>query len=378
MADTLDRAAQAARFFCALKVCRKLYDRMRVNADREKNVQDSPDFQGRELTPGIISASRSTDIPAFYAEWFMRRLREGYVRWRNPFNQQDFRIDLRAAGGIVFWTKNAKPLLPYLEEIHDRGYDFYFQFTVNDYEAEGYEPRVPPLAERIETFAALSRRWGSERVVWRYDPICLAEGLDADGVMERIRRVGDALAPYTRQLVFSFVDVGAYAKVQRNVKRQQELLLREPSFDEQDRLGEMIAAYAASRQLTPATCGERRSFARYGIDPNKCVDGDLFARICRPGNVKLQRHLGIRLDQHVLGVPQRLETLLRKDKGQRTECGCVESKDIGMYNTCGHMCVYCYANTSVAVVEKNRARHQLDADGIIPLPERGETPEGDV
>lgn len=344
-------------------------------------MQDSPDFHGRVLTPGIISASRSTDIPAFYAEWFMRRLREGYVRWRNPFNQQDFCIDLRAAGGIVFWTKNARPLLPYLEEIHDRGYDFYFQFTVNDYEAEGYEPRVPPLAERIETFVALSHRWGRERVVWRYDPICLAEGLDVDGVMERIRRVGDALAPHTRQLVFSFVDVGAYAKVQRNIKLQHGPLLREPSFDEQDRLAEMIAAYAASRQLTPATCGERRSFARYGIKPNKCVDGDLLARICRPDNMKLQRHLGIRLDQHVLGVPQRLETLLRKDlrkdKGQRTACGCVESKDIGMYNTCGHMCVYCYANTSVAVVERNKARHRLDANGIIPLPDNGEPSQGD-
>ena len=169
----------------------------------------------------IISASRRTDIPAFYSQWFFNRIKEGYVLVPNPFNPKMIsKVSLHPAvvDCIVFWTKNAKPLLPYLEEIHDRGYDFYFQFTVNDYEAEGYEPRVPPLAERIETFAALSRRWGPERVVWRYDPICLAEGLDADGVMERIRRVGDALAPYTRQLVFSFVDVGAYAMVQRNVK----------------------------------------------------------------------------------------------------------------------------------------------------------------
>lgn len=299
----------------------------------------------------------------------MRRIREGYVRWRSPFNQHEFRVDFRNVGGVVFWSKNATPLFPYLDEISRKGYDYYFQLTVNDYESEGFEPNVPLLLDRIEAFKALSRKLGPDRVVWRFDPICLAEGLGVKDVLKRIARVGDELSSYTRQLVVSFVDVSVYAKVQRNIRNFKGAILREPTTQEQDELAGRISEYAQSRGLIASACGERRSFAHLGLKANRCIDGDLFAQICRPENVRLQQHLGIRVDQHSFFVPAKREVTLCKDKGQRKECGCVESKDIGMYNTCGHMCVYCYANASAALVEKNRAKHRVDDDGIIP---RGE------
>lgn len=319
--------------------------------------------------PVIISASRSTDIPAYYSEWFIHRLRAGVIRWKNPFNQKDVYVNLQGVGGAVFWSKNPEPMLKYVDEIHNRCVDFYFQFTVNDYENEGFEPRVPPLYERVETFRRLSRKIGKERVIWRFDPICLTDTLSVDRVMDRLARIGDMLSGFTEQLVVSFVDVNAYLKVQRNIRNFKGAILREPTTQEQDELAGRISEYAQSRGLIASACGERRSFAHLGLKANRCIDGDLFAQICRPENVRLQQHLGVRVDQHSFLVPAKREVTLCKDKGQRKECGCVESKDIGMYNTCGHMCVYCYANASAALVEKNRAKHRVDDDGIIP---RGE------
>jgi len=316
--------------------------------------------------PAIISASRSTDIPAFYAEWFMKRLREGYVVWKNPFNQKKSCISFKNAGGIVFWTKNPKPLMPFLDEVSELGYDYYFQFTVNDYESEGFEPNVPPLDERIETFRSLSQKLGKERVIWRFDPICLTRELDVEGIMARLRSIGERLKGYTEQLVISFVDVHAYTKVQRNIKTADGFCLREPSMEEQDELARRISSYAKEIGVSPSACGERRSFAHFGILPNKCIDGELFKRICQKGNIKLQKHLGTYIDQYSLLSPQKKDVPLCKDKGQRKECGCVESKDIGMYNTCNHMCVYCYANTSQRVVEKNRVLHDVNGESLIP------------
>lgn len=321
------------------------------------------------MAPGIISVSRSTDIPAFYAEWFMRRIEDGYVRWVNPFNRKDVYVSFARVGGIVFWTKDPRPLFPYLDALTERGFDYYFQFTLNDYEAESFEPRVPPLFERIEAFKELSRRLGRCRVVWRFDPICLTANIDVAVIMQRLARVGDEVSGFTEQLVVSFVDVQQYAKVQRNVQSGGRALLRESANSEQDELAGLIAEYGRSRGLAVSVCGERRNFEALGLRVGRCVDGDLFAQICRPENVRLQQHLGIRVDQHSFLVPAKREVTLCKDKGQRKECGCVESKDIGMYNTCGHMCVYCYANASAALVEKNRAKHRVDDDGIIP---RGE------
>ena len=127
--------------------------------------------------PVIISASRSTDIPAFHAQWFIDRLKAGYVVWVNPFNRQPMVVSFKNTKVVVFWSKNPQPIIPYLKELDDRGIHYYFHFTLNDYEQEGFEPNVPPLRERIETFKSLSGRIGKEKVIWRFDPLIVTPTL---------------------------------------------------------------------------------------------------------------------------------------------------------------------------------------------------------
>jgi len=317
------------------------------------------------MHPIILSASRSTDIPAFYSEWFINRLRAGFLNWKNPFNQKVSTINLSKVAGAVFWSKNPRPLIPYLTEIDSRNIDYYFQFTINDYEDVGYEPRVPPLNERLQTFAELSSRLGKKRVVWRFDPVCISDDVTPDSILQRLARLSETIGPLTERLVVSFVDVEAYRKVQNNIKRLDGVMLREPTVEEQDYLAEGISDIAKNHGLQATACGESRSFAKFGIQPAKCIDGALFADICSPKNFALQQYLGINKAQGSLLAYAPMELKVRKDKGQRDVCGCIESKDIGMYNTCGHMCVYCYANNSVKVVEKNLALHDPSAEGII-------------
>lgn len=316
--------------------------------------------------PVILSASRSTDIPAFYSEWLVNRLRAGFLNWRNPFNQKLSRVDLTKVAGAVFWSKDPSPLIPYINEIEAKNIDFYFQFTINDYEDTGYEPRVPPLAQRLETFKELSQRLGKKRVIWRFDPICISDAVSAESILVRLDRLAEILGPLTERLVVSFVDVEAYKKVQRNIRRIDSILLREPTQNEQDFLAAGIAKIAKQYGVQASACGESRSYTAYGIPPAKCIDGALFAEICSPRNFALQQHLGINKSQGSLLPLAPFELKVRKDKGQRDVCGCIESKDVGMYNTCGHMCVYCYANHSPKVVEKNMILHNPTADSIIP------------
>ena len=155
----------------------------------------------------IISASRRTDIPAFYAEWFFRRLEAGYCAWVNPFNQKKMYVSFKNCRVVVFWSKNPEPILPYLHKLDERGIHYYFQFTLNDYEQEGFEPNVPELERRIETFRKLSGMIGKERVIWRFDPLIVTPSLSTDMLLARIERIGDSLKGCTEKLVFSFVDV---------------------------------------------------------------------------------------------------------------------------------------------------------------------------
>lgn len=162
--------------------------------------------------PLIISASRATDIPAFYTDWFFRRLEKGYVRWRNPFSGQDSYVSFCNTRFIVFWSKNPVSLLPYLPTLKERGIGCYIQYTLNDYETEGLEPNVPPLQQRIETFRRLVDALGTEAVVWRFDPLILTDKIDIDTLLEKIARIADALVSYTDKLVFSFADIESYKK----------------------------------------------------------------------------------------------------------------------------------------------------------------------
>ena len=337
------------------------------------------------IAPVVLSASRSTDIPARHAKWFVERLREGWFGWVNPFNQKRYAVSLENTRAIVFWTKHAAPLISYLDEIEERGFHFYFQYTLNDYEAEGLEPKIPSLDRRIETFRELSRKIGPARVIWRFDPILLHEGQTARDILHKIWKLSKKLRGATDRLVVSFADVNVYRKVQRNLVAEVPSLYTpdnvssaEPTEAQIEEIAEglqKIRAYWHDHgwDFSIATCAERIDLSRFGIERNSCIDGERLARLFPEDDALMtfltkkkrapkESSLFSELDDAIPIVSNKA----LKDKGQRKECGCIESKDIGMYNTCANFCAYCYANASRNVVKKNLLKIQA-SDGHSPF-----------
>jgi hypothetical protein len=288
------------------------------------------------IAPVIVSASRATDIPAFHAAWFIDRLRAGYVQWQNPFNSRQMQyVSFRNTRAVVFWSKNPSPLLPYLSELEAMGLNYYFQFTLNDYGAEGLEPGVPPLDERLETFVRLADRIGPERVVWRFDPLVLTDRLTADVLLERIGRLAGMLRSHTRKLVVSFVDIERYRAVRHRLGRSGTSA-REFTPEEMVSFAQRLVALNADWGLELAACAEEGELE--GIERSRCIDGYLLAdSFC--DDVALMDFLG---GGGLFPGVAPVSSLL-KHRGQRKACGCIVSKDIGEYGTCRHGCLYCYA-----------------------------------
>lgn len=294
--------------------------------------------------PVIISASRATDIPAFYADWLMERLQKGYVKWKNPFaGGKEQYISFAKTRVIVFWTKNPAPLLKYLPTLTEMGLNFYFLYTVNDYVQEAVEPFVPSLAERIETFRQLSACIGKERVIWRFDPLLLVNSLTAEDLLAKILQTGNQLYPYTEKLIISFADIAEYPSVQRNLQRAK-ISWRSFSASEVRTIAAGLSKINQTWNLELAACAEPFDLRAWGILPNRCIDDTLLRR-CFSNDAQLMAFLGREQQQLSLfeGGKEKLQRDL-KDPGQRRDCGCIVSKDIGQYNTCTHGCVYCYAN----------------------------------
>jgi DNA repair photolyase len=328
--------------------------------------------------PVIISASRSTDIPAFYAQWLINRIKKGYVVWYNPFNQKPMYISFKNTKAIVFWTKNAKPLIPFLKELDAMGIQYYFQFTLNDYEKEGFEPNVPTLSERIETFKQLSELIGKEKVIWRFDPLIITPQITPRDLLTKIWNVGNQLKGTTEKLVFSFVDVKAYRKVQNNLVKETLLYSKEVVDNAElnkEQIEEIAEGLVKIRKrwksegwnIALATCAEQIDLEKYGIEHNRCIDDELMKRIFNTdSDLMYYLSYGKLPDKNALFENEiSTKQIDLKDKGQRKICGCMISKDIGMYNTCRHHCIYCYANTSKSIVEKNRSLYNEDRESII-------------
>lgn len=329
--------------------------------------------------PVIISASRSTDIPAFYAKWFFNRLAKGYCAWYNPFNQQKMYISFSKCRAIVFWTKNPKPIMPYLHILDEMGIHYYFQVTLNDYTKEGFEPNVPSVEKRIETFKNLSDTIGKEKVIWRFDPLIITSTIGPRELLTRIWNIGNELKGYTNNLVFSFVDVKAYRKVQNNLVKETVFFTKEDVENAEANYAQRIEIVQGLKKIRDAwhdqgwdvemaTCAEDIDLESYGIEHNRCIDGELMKRIFADDE-ELVYYL------HTLKWPEKdmfgnLPPIPKKEKkvkdsGQRKICGCMVSKDIGMYNTCRHFCVYCYANTSKECVLRNAEKHNENSESII-------------
>ena len=281
----------------------------------------------------IISASRRTDIPAFYSEWFFNRLSEGYVLVRNPMNpHQISKVSLSrdVVDGIVFWTKNPAPMISRLNELAD--YPYYVQFTLNPYRAD-VEVNVPSKNDCvIRTFQSLSDRIGSHRVIWRYDPILINRDYTAEYHIRQFEALAKRLSGYTELCSVSFVD--HYKKTLRNAKG---LHLTEIATTQKREIIEVFSQIARAYGLAIKCCAEDTDFSAFGVQDGSCIDASLLAQIG--------------------GIP----LAVRKDKNQRTKCGCMESIDIGAYNTCLHGCRYCYANFSSETVKRNVAQYDPHA-----------------
>ncbi|KAI4450554.1 hypothetical protein C823_005091 [Eubacterium plexicaudatum ASF492] len=281
----------------------------------------------------IISASRRTDIPSYYSEWFFNRLKEQYVLVRNPMNMHQIgKIDLspKVVDGIVFWTKNPVPMLNRLEELEK--YNYYFQFTLTAYGPE-VETGLPSKNKVIiPSFQRLSKEIGKKKVVWRYDPIFLNEKYTIDYHCRYFAVLASKLAPYTEKCTISFLDY--YRNTERNMK---PLHIHPLTVEQQKEIIEKFVRIAQRYNLHLDTCAESCDFGKFGVSHACCIDKERFERI---GKYKLN---------------------VEKDKNQREECGCVASIDIGAYNTCRNGCLYCYANYSGMSVNNNFGKHNLES-----------------
>lgn len=266
----------------------------------------------------ILSVSRRTDIPNYYSEWFFNRVKEGFLYVRNPMNlRQLSKIDIstEAVDCIVFWTKNPEPMLDRLEELD--GYRYYFQFTLTGY-GKDIEPNVPHKKDKmLYVFQKLSQKIGSKNVIWRYDPILFTKSYTPEYHISAFRQIASALKGYTEKCVISFADV--YAK---NRKNMEMLGVYEPKKTELNGFLKEIAETARANGIVLASCSESADLSMYGIEHNCCIDKKLI--------------------EEITGY----QIKAKKDKNQRIECGCVESVDVGTYNTCRNGCKYCYANYS--------------------------------
>ena len=282
----------------------------------------------------ILSVSRRTDIPAFYSDWFFKQLDQGFVLVPNPIAHEKIAkialkpmkiksVETNLLGekkvetsgnieGIVFWTKNPKPMLEKLNKLSE--YKYYFLYTLNAYPKE-IEANLPPLEDRIESFKMLSKFCP---VIWRYDPILVTEGINKNWHIEKFEHLARELKGYTKHCKISFL-IESYKGCDKN--------LHKPSVWQKDKILSAISKIASDNGIQIEACAEN-DYSKYGIVPSKCIDGEIFEKLLTEKNKDLN-----------IQVKRKNNKL----DGQRKNCLCMPSVDIGQYDTCFHDCKYCYA-----------------------------------
>ena len=282
----------------------------------------------------IINTGQRTDIPAFYADWFANRLREGFVCVRNPYYPEQvsrYRLDPSVVDCIGFCTKNPAPMFAHMPLL--REYGQYWFVTLTPY-GRDIEPNVPDKHRLLDDFRRLSDLVGVQSIGWRYDPIFLSERYSVDYHLRAFDKMSRALEGFTRTVVISFIDL--YPKVRRNFPEAKEV-------PEAQRLalGKAIIEMASARGMTVKPCAEGDALAAFGADCGGCMRVSDY-----------ERAIGKRLN-----VPKR--------KGARAECACYLACDIGAYNTCRHLCRYCYANAEPQVVLAQSRLHDPESPFLI-------------
>jgi hypothetical protein len=297
----------------------------------------------------IISASRRTDIPAFYAEWMANRVRAGFCTLPNPFNRHQIsRVSLRPedVDVIVFWTRNPHPLMPHLRELDDRGLRYYFQFTILGYPRK-LDPKSPPVATAVDAFKDLSGLLGPCRLIWRYDPLIFTSLTTAEFHRENYARLAEILRGHTRRSVVSVVDM--YRKVERRLKALDRTPAAVETWAPQEMGGLLreLARLATANGMEIVSCAEEIDLSPFGIRPGKCVDDEM-----------IEEAFGIQVNR-------------KKDSTQRAACGCVVSRDIGMYDSCFFGCQYCYATQSFERARVNFNQHDPMSPSLVGKYEAG-------
>lgn len=285
----------------------------------------------------ILSVSRRTDIPAFYSDWFMERLRQKYVLVRNPFNIHSIsRIPLTPdnVDAIVFWTKNSKPIHRYLDEIDNLKYKYYFQYTITSFKKD-MEENLPDKKDIIKSFQTLSEKIGSEKVILRYDPVIITSSYSIDYHIKAFEKLCSHLKGYTHKVIISFIDY--YNNTYKNIKSHNVYNI---SDNDMYIIAENFSSIAKDNGLIIESCAEQIDLERFGINHGKCIDDELIEKIT-----------GYKISAG-------------RDN-QRNACGCIKCIDIGEYNTCMHKCLYCYANINKDAAFKNYKLHDKKSPLLI-------------
>lgn len=274
----------------------------------------------------IISVSRRTDIPAFYGEWFMNRVADGFAGYINPYGGQKYIISLKQedVDCFVFWSKNYYPFIENIKLLKEQGYNFYFNYTITGL-PKVFESNVSDKFSMIDTLITLSTMFSSNHINWRYDPIVISDVTDYKFHLDNFAKIASRLAGYVNRCYFSFAIM--YGKVKRNVdafKMQNNISIIEPDLDFKICLANDLAKIANNYGITMySCCGD--FLINDKIKKAHCIDGDIINELFHNNISYIERPT-------------------------RKECGCTVSTDIGTYDTCPHGCVYCYAN-----INKKRA-----------------------
>lgn len=294
----------------------------------------------------VISCSRRTDIPSFYSQWLINRLRSGYCHTINPFNNRVYSISLKPEDciALVFWTRNPLPLIKHLDEIEQRGYRFYFQYSILGYPKD-IESHNIPLDQSLSTFKQLVDRLSPHLVRWRYDPIILSSLTTVEYHVSQFEKIASELKGYTNHCVFSFVEF--YDKTSKNldkVESETGLKFGKPTIDDKMHLLEQFQKIVQKYGMTLNSCCDD-SLQIEGVHKNHCVDLNLLRKITRN------------------------QTLVLKKEPTRDDCGCVASVDIGAYDTCLFGCSYCYATRNRKIALSRHASHD-SCDSILFRPDK--------
>ncbi|MGC9196592.1 MAG: DUF1848 domain-containing protein [Syntrophobacteraceae bacterium] len=292
----------------------------------------------------IVSASRRTDIAAFYSKWFLNRVRAGWCLVPNPFNaNQVSRVSLCAldVDALVFWSRNPRPLMKNLNELDDLGLRYYFLFTLVGY-PRALEPGGPPLGRAIKTFLELSARLGPQRTIWRYDPIVLSQLSGIAFHEDNFQKLARELRGAATRCVISFVSPYRKARARMEAAVAGCTDPVDCNSPQVQGLLQAISRIGMENQIEVFSCAMKEDFSPYGIYPSSCIDAQLISNL-----------FGMKIE-----AP--------KDSYQRKECGCAASRDIGVYDTCLFGCSYCYATSSFERARANHTRHDPDFPSLLP------------